>query len=40
VALSALGVAGEFGWTWSAMVGGLVISVYFITLYDVDKSRG
>ena len=36
VAMSALGVMGQFGWTWAAMAGGVVVSVYFITLYDVD----
>ena len=40
VALSALGVMGEFGWTWAAMTGGVVVSVYFITIYDVDGGRG
>ena len=40
VAMSALGVMGQFGWTWAAMAGGVVVAWYFLTLYDVDVKRG
>ena len=40
VAMSALGVTGQFGWTWAAMAGGVVAAWYFLTLYDVDVKRG